>query len=103
MKKISKQQVEELAKLARLGLTDKEKSSLAKEMTAILNYARMLDDVDTKNVRPTSQVTGLNNVLRKDKFIPTNIPIEDRLKNAPSREKTFIKVKKVLDEEQHGQ
>jgi aspartyl-tRNA(Asn)/glutamyl-tRNA(Gln) amidotransferase subunit C len=97
MKEISKQQVEELAKLARLGLTEKEKLSLAKEMTAILNYARMLDEVDTKNVQPTSQVTSLDNVLRKDEFTPSDIPIEEKLRNAPAREKTFIRVKKVLE------
>lgn len=97
MKEISIQQVEDLAKLARLGLTENEKLSLAKEMTAILNYARMLDEVDTETVQPTSQVAGLYNVLRKDEIVPTDISVDDRLKNAPVKENTFIKVKKVLE------
>jgi len=97
MKEISKEQVEELAKLARLGLTEQEKTSLAKEMTSILNYVQILDEVDIKNVQPTSQITGLNNIFRNDKMLPSDIPIEKKLMNAPIKEKTFIKVKKVLD------
>ncbi len=97
MKEISKEQVEELAKLARLGLTDKEKASLAKEMTAILDYVQMLDEVKTESVQPTNQVTGLENIFRNDQIIPSRLSIGERLENAPSKENTFIKVKKVLE------
>ncbi|MDD5692953.1 MAG: Asp-tRNA(Asn)/Glu-tRNA(Gln) amidotransferase subunit GatC [Patescibacteria group bacterium] len=97
MKEISIQQVEDLAKLARLGLTEQEKTSIAKEMTEILNYAQSLNEVNTENVQPTNQVTGLDNVFRIDQKIDSDIPIESRLGNTPSVEDNFIKVKKVLD------
>jgi len=97
MKKITKEQVEELAKLARIGLTDDEKESLSKEMTTVLDYVQMLDEVETKNIHPTSQVTGLKNVLRDDKIKQSDISITERLKNAPDKENTSIKVRKVFE------
>lgn len=97
MKEISLKQVEELARLARLGLTEQEKASLAKEMTVILNYVQILDEVSTKNIQPTNQVTGLNSVLRKDEKIVSDILLKERLANVPATENTFIKVKKVLE------
>lgn len=97
MKEISLKQVEELARLARLGLTEQEKASLAKEMTVILNYVQILDEVSTKNIQPTNQVTGLNSVLRKDEKTVSDILLKERLANVPATENTFIKVKKVLE------
>lgn len=97
MKEITKDQVEELAKLARLGLTEDEKKSLAKEMTAFLNYVEMLQEVDTKNIKSTNETTGLRNVYRKDEIKDCNITPEDLLANVPELEGTFIKVKKVLE------
>ena len=97
MKEISLKQVEELARLARLGLTEQEKASLAKEMTVILNYVQILDEVSTKNIQPTNQVTGLNSVLRKDEKTVSHILLKEILANVPATENTFIKVKKVLE------
>ena len=97
MRKITKEQVEDLAKLARLGLTDAEKTSLAREMTAILEYSMLLDEVDTKGVQPTSQTTELKNIFRKDCKVISDIDINEKLQNAPVKEKSFIKVKKVLE------
>ncbi len=97
MRKITKEQVEDLAKLARLGLTDAEKTSLAREMTVILEYSMLLDEVDTKGVQPTSQTTELKNIFRKDCKVISDIDINEKLQNAPVKEKSFIKVKKVLE------
>ena len=97
MKEITKEQVRELAVLARLGLTEKEVASLAKEMTVFLDYFQALEEVDTERVAPTSQISDLKNVLRKDTREVSNITLSEKLQNAPSREKDFIKVKKVLE------
>ena len=97
MNEITIQQVEELAKLARLGLTTQEKASIAQDMTAILDYTQLLNEVNTENVQPTNQVTGLDNVLRIDQKSPPEVLIKERLNNVPNKENDFIKVKKVLD------
>lgn len=97
MKEITKSQVKELAELARLGLTEQEIVSLAKEMTTILDYARALDEVDTEKVKPTCQTSDLRNIFRDDEVSVSEISIEEKLLNAPMREKDFIKVKKVLE------
>jgi aspartyl-tRNA(Asn)/glutamyl-tRNA(Gln) amidotransferase subunit C len=96
MDRITTQDIEKLAQLARVGLTDREKESLAAEMTSILEYVKQLDEVDVTNVEPTSQVTGLKNVTRDDTVISSNIGRDELLSNAPDIENGFIKVKTVL-------
>ena len=59
-------QVRHIAKLARLQLSEDEVTRFAKELTSILAYVDMLGEVDTKNVAATSQVTGVENILRED-------------------------------------
>lgn len=59
-------QVRHIAKLARLQLTDGEVEKFSRELTSILQYVDVLQEVDTKNVEPTAQVTGQTNVLRDD-------------------------------------
>ena len=66
MTQLTAAQVRHIAKLARLRLSDDETAKMAEELTSILKYVDMLSEVDTKNVKPTAQVTGLNNVFRKD-------------------------------------
>ena len=97
MAEISREQVKELAKLARVGLTKEEEESLAREMTSILNYVSELSEVDTSSVTPTSQVTGLLNVIREDELLVSGIKRDELLANAPDKENGFIKVKKVLE------
>lgn len=66
MTSLTPDQVRRIAKLARLQLTDGEVEKFAKELTSILQYVDMLQEVDTKNVEATAQVTGQRNVLRED-------------------------------------
>lgn len=63
---LSNEEVQHIAKLARLGLKDEEVKKFAKQMNDILGYVEQLQQVDTKDVPLTSQVTGLENVSRKD-------------------------------------
>lgn len=64
-------QVRHVAKLARLVLTDAEVERLAKDLTGIFTLIEQLQEVDTKNVEPTAQVTGLRNGLRPDIVKPS--------------------------------
>lgn len=96
MSEITVKEVEALATLARVGLSEEEKVSLASQMTEILDYAKQLDKVDTSNVEPTSQVTGLNNVYREDVVVCSELSRDELLANAPESEGGAIKVKAVL-------
>lgn len=87
--------VSHVAKLANLPLTEQEKKKLQKQLSTILAYIEKLNEVDTKNIEPTSQVTGLENVLREDKPAPS-LPQENVLKNAKSKHNGFFKVKAIL-------
>lgn len=81
---ISKEQVKHVANLARLALTDEEVEKMTKQLGDIINYAELLNELDTENVKPTTHVLDLKNVMRKDE--PRDwISKEDALKNAPDQ------------------
>lgn len=63
---LSNQEVQHIAQLARLGLKNGEAEKFSKQLNEILGYVELLKEVDTEDVQPTSQVTGLENVSRKD-------------------------------------
>ncbi len=66
MTSLSQDQVRHIAKLARLRLSDADVKKMSTELTSILTYIDTLNEVDTKNVEPTAQVTGRSTVLRDD-------------------------------------
>lgn len=88
--------VSHVAKLANLTLSGEEKRKFETQLSSILEYVEKLKKVDTRDVEPTSQVTGLENVLREDEPTPS-LPQEDVLKNAKSKHNGFFKVKAILD------
>lgn len=96
MSKITKQDVEYVAKLARLKLSEKEKEKFAKQLDQILKYVDKLNESDTEKVKPTSHVLPLKNVFRKDK-IGKSLKVEKVLENAPEKTRGFFKVPKVID------
>ena len=63
---LTKQEIKKIAQLARLELTPEEESRYAEEISAVLDYMKILNEVDTKNIEPTAQVTGLKNIIRTD-------------------------------------
>jgi len=65
---ITKEEIKHIAELARLKLSDEEISNLGSDLDAILNYIEKLKEVDTNNVEPTSQVSGLSDVSRPDEI-----------------------------------
>ncbi|MBI2050597.1 MAG: Asp-tRNA(Asn)/Glu-tRNA(Gln) amidotransferase subunit GatC [Parcubacteria group bacterium] len=94
--KISKKEVEHIARLARLELTEQEVARYAKELSAILGYISQLEEVDAENAAITSQVTGLSNVLREDLVDAWANP-EELAALAPEHQDGLVKVKAVFD------
>lgn len=95
---LSKEEIQHIAKLARLELTDAELEKYGGQLSAVLNYIDQLKEVDVKGVEPTAQVTGMTNVLREDEIRDWDKDeIEAALKDAPEREERFIKVKRVIE------
>ena len=96
--KITKKDVEYVARLARLELTDEEKEKYAGQLEAILSYVDQLKTQDTASVKPTSHVLPLANVWRDDACTaPDETARQQLLENAPEREGDFFKVKKVIE------
>ncbi|WP_141502734.1 Asp-tRNA(Asn)/Glu-tRNA(Gln) amidotransferase subunit GatC [Paenibacillus luteus] len=93
---ITPKDVEHVARLARLELSDAEKDQFTEQLNAILKYAEKLNGLDTENVEPTSHVLPIKNVMRADEKRPS-LPIEKVLLNAPDEEDGQFKVPAVLE------
>ena len=88
--------VENVASLARLSFSDKEKESLAKEMNAIIDFANQLSELDTENVPITAHVVPISNIFRCDEV--TNKPDRDELlANAPTKADGYFTVPRVVE------
>lgn len=92
---LSKKEVEHIAWLAHIELSDKEKTLFTKQFNEILDYFKKIDEVHTEGVEPTYHVLDLKNVSRTDKIKPS-LPIEEALRNAPKKEKKFIKAPRIV-------
>lgn len=88
--------VEYIAGLARLSVSEEEKELFSSQLNGILSYMEKLNELDTKDVEPTSHVLSLSNVMRDD--MPGNsIPREDALMNAPDHTDKFYRVPKIIE------
>ena len=87
--------IEHIAKLARLRLTDAEKRKFSKQMGTIIGYIEKLNELDTRNVEPTAHILGLNNVFRKD---AATKPLADQnpINNSPAHNKGHYEVPKII-------
>ncbi len=90
------EEVEHIADLARLHLTDEEKARFREQLSAILEYAEMLNRLDISAIPPTATVLPLRTVLRQDEVTPS-IPRERLLGNAPAAEAGMFQVPPVLE------
>lgn len=98
MTKITQKDVEHVARLARLALTEDEKQRYTGQLEAILEYIDKLNQLDTTHVPLTTHVLPLANVWREDEADPRHLGTsEDLLKNAPESEGSFFKVKKIIE------
>ena len=91
---ITVKDVEHVAKLARLELTEDEKELYTKQLGDVLKYVDQMNEVDTSNVKPMCQVIDFVNVMREDEVIH-DISREDLMANAPYEENGFFKVPKI--------
>jgi len=96
MTQISDNDVQHLAQLSNLQLTDEEVASLRGDLENIIGYVQQLDELDTTGVEPTYQVTDLKNVWRDDLVDNYGIDKSVLLPLAPATEAEQIKVPKVL-------
>ena len=94
--KLTLEEVEHIADLARLQLSGEEKSRYREQLAAILEYAASLQAVDTSNIPPTSSVLPARSVLRSDepRF---GLSLKDLLRNAPETEKGQFRVPPILE------
>jgi aspartyl-tRNA(Asn)/glutamyl-tRNA(Gln) amidotransferase subunit C len=95
--KISKQDVEQVAKLARLEVTETEKEAFCQQLSGILTYVEKLNALKTAGVEPTATAPGQTNVFREDKSRPS-LPVEKALANAPESADGFFVVPKIIEE-----
>ena len=93
--KIGKEQVRHVALLARLHLSETEIEQFTGQLDDILTYIEKLNELDTKDVKPTSHVIEVGNVLRED-TAEKSLSAEEALANAPDPESGFFKVPKIL-------
>jgi len=89
-------EVEHIADLARLSLTDAEKTLYRDQLSTILDYAAVLQQVDTSTIPPTATVLPLRNVMRPDEVEPS-MSSEDVLVNASDVEEGCFRVRAILE------
>jgi len=90
--------VSHVAKLANLPLSDEETAKFEKQLSAVLDYIKKLDEVDVMNIEPTSQVTGLENVSREDETRPS-LTQDEALSNAKAKHNGLFVVKGIFEDE----
>lgn len=95
--RLAEKEVEHVAKLANLTLTKEEVETFQKQLSEVLGYVEILGEVDTSNVEPTSQVTGLENVFREDKT-GESLSQDEALSGAKSKENGHFKVKAIFED-----
>jgi aspartyl-tRNA(Asn)/glutamyl-tRNA(Gln) amidotransferase subunit C len=94
--KLSRAEVEHIAELAKLELTEEEKIKFCEQLSAILEYAEMLQQLDTEAIPPTATVLPLQNVMRPDEVAPS-FSQEDILANAPDAAEGCFRVRAILE------
>lgn len=93
--KISKEEVEKIAHLARLDIDDRLKDVLSEQLSHILDYMDKLKDADVEGVKPASGAAFMDNVLREDEARPSPGP-DVTLANAPEKDEDFYLVPRVV-------
>ena len=94
--RLTTEEMQHLAALARVGMSDEEVERMRDQMSSILGHFDVLQDVDTEGVEPSGHSMGLESVMREDD-IRESASREDALANAPHREGDFIRVRAVLE------
>jgi len=94
---ITRQDVQHIAELAKLDLTDAEEALYQGQLSAILNYAQRLNALDTEAIPPTATVLPLRSVMREDVVRPS-LPVDEILADAPARSGDAFEVPVILED-----
>ena len=94
--KISKEEVEHVALLARLKFSETEKERFTTQLNSILEYMDKLKELDTSRVEPTFHAVAQKNVFREDQVLPSS-PQDLTLSNAPDGDRGFFRVPKIIE------
>lgn len=94
---ITRDDVEHVARLARLELSDAELERMREQLNAILGYIDKLRELDVTNVEPTSHAVPLVNVMREDEVVPC-LPQDQMLANAPDRVGELFRVPRIIED-----
>lgn len=96
--KLTPDQVQHIADLAHLGITEEEKQKFAEQLSSVLEYMEILNEVDTTDVEPTYQVTGLQDVYRTDRVLSCDEAVrKEILKAMPERVGDVLRVSPVFE------
>lgn len=98
---LTKDEVKHIAKLARLGLSEKEIEKLIKDLGRILDSVDELQEVDTRNVEPIAHITGRENAVRQDDVVaggPEDADAGLLIPQAPRKKDGYVEVPEVLKE-----
>ncbi len=94
--KITKQEVDHVALLARLKFSETEKERFTTQLNSILEYMDKLKELDTSRVEPTFHAVGRKNVFREDQVLSSS-PQDLTLSNAPDGDRGFFRVPKIIE------
>ncbi len=97
MARITRDEVERVARLARLNLTEEERETMTSQLDAILGYMDKLNLLDTAGIEPTTTVIPMVSIMRDDVVRPS-LSREDALANAPDREDVFFRVPRIIED-----
>jgi aspartyl-tRNA(Asn)/glutamyl-tRNA(Gln) amidotransferase subunit C len=89
--------VKKVANLANLTLTNDEESEFDKQLNDVLGYIEKLNEIDTSNVTPTAQVTGLINKTREDSEVKDSLTLDDALSGTTKTHNGMFVVEKLVD------
>ncbi|MFT4559323.1 MAG: aspartyl-tRNA(Asn)/glutamyl-tRNA(Gln) amidotransferase subunit C [Planctomycetaceae bacterium] len=93
---LSPEDVQKVATLARLKLTDEELQQIGQQLGGILDYVAVLDEVDVSGVEPMAHVADVSNAFRADETRPS-LPREESLSNAPKTDGKYFLVPQILE------
>lgn len=94
--KISPAEVEKIASLARLTMSDNEAETYGSQLSNILDYIEKLNELETSDIEPTYNAVGLENVVRKDEPAPC-LTQDEALSNAPDPSDGFYRVPRIIE------
>jgi len=96
--KVGEIDIDYVARLANLPLTQVEKKTFGRQLNDVLSYISKLQEVDTSKIEPIGQITGLTNITRDDQAA-SSLPQDEALSNAPKTHNGFFEVEAIFEEE----